>query len=469
MSEYPLIIDGRKVTTTKQLDVFNPANGELVGSCAEAGREHLDAAVAAARNAFASWSSADDAERKQALHRMADALEANAAELATLLTREQGKPLNGMGSQFEIGGAVAWTRYNAEMDLPVEVLEETDATRIEMHRKPLGVVGSITPWNWPVMIAIWHIMPAIRTGCTVVLKPSSFTPLSTLRMVELFNEVLPPGVLNVVAGGGGIGRGIASHEGIDKIVFTGSTPTGRSIMENAAPTLKRLTLELGGNDAGIMLHDADPEALAEKLFWGSFINGGQTCAALKRLYVHDSIYDKVCDALTNFAANIPVGDGLDENSLIGPIQNRAQFDYVCELVDDAVANGAKVLCGGKPTGKGLFYPLTLIADADDGMRVVDEEQFGPVLPIIRYSDVDDAVRRANNSENGLGGSVWSSDLEAAQKVASRLECGTAWVNKHAMIQPDVPFGGVKASGFGVEFGRPGLEEYTSIQVINIDK
>lgn len=464
--DYALIIDGKKRPTAQSVEVYNPSTGAVVGRMPMATPQDLEDAIAAAGRAFASWSKVPDEERRAACHKMADIVEANTEELAKLLTAEQGKPLNGLGSRFEIGGVLAWTRATAELRLEPEVLQDTPEGRIELHRKPVGVVGSITPWNWPLMIASWHIIPAIRTGNTVVIKPSPYTPLSTLRMIELMNQVLPPGVLNVISGADSLGAAMTSHPGIAKIVFTGSIATGRKVMASAADTLKKLTLELGGNDAGIVLPDADPKAIAPDLFWGAFINGGQTCAALKRLYVHDSIYDEVCKELTAFAATVPVGDGMDEQSRIGPLQNRMQFDKVKELVDDAVENGGRVLCGGKPMeGPGHFYPVTLVADVQDGVRIVDEEQFGPVLPIIRYSDPDTIVELANRNPHGLGGSVWSADPAKAKKVAQHLECGTAWVNKHGGIQPNAPFGGVKLSGLGVEFGLEGLKEYTTIQTV----
>ena len=473
MSEYNMIIDGKKVITDKAFNVLNPATEEVVAPCPQAGPEHLDQAVAAAQRAFASWSQLDDAVHKQKVREIADVLEAHTEELARILTEEQGKPLKGfagLGAGFEVGGAVAWCRATAELDLPVEVIQDNDEVRIEVHRKPLGVVASITPWNYPLMIAIWHVMPAIRAGNTVVLKPSSFTPLATLRFVELANEILPPGVLNIVTGEGGMGRQITGHPGINKIVFTGSTPTGKNIMQNAAGTLKRLTLELGGNDAAVVLSDVDPKAIAPKIFATSFINSGQTCAALKRLYVHEDIYEEMCSALTEIAKSVTLGNGLEDGVDFGPVQNKAQFDLVCELAEDAKKTGARFLIGGEPTaGKGYFFPITLVADITDGARLVDEEPFGPILPIIKFTDVDDAIRRANNSPNGLGGSVWSDDIDKAKQLAARLECGTAWINHHAILQPNAPFGGVKESGFGVEFGHYGLEEYTNIQTMHIYK
>ncbi len=466
MQTWSLIIDGRKVETTRHSDVRSPSDEQIVGRMPLATREHVEAAVAAAARAAARWAATPDAERAAACRAIADRIEANAEELARLLTQEQGKPLNGLGSRFEIGGAVAWTRATAELNLPVEILQDGPQGRVELHRKPIGVVAAITPWNWPVMIACWHIIPAIRAGNTVVIKRSPLTPLSTIRLVELINEVTPPGLVNVLTGENEIGSLMTAHPRIGKVTFTGSIATGRKVMESSAATLKRLTLELGGNDAGIVLPDADPKAIAEGLFWGAFINGGQTCAAMKRLYVHDSIYDGVCDALVAFARTIPMGDGLDESSILGPVQNRRQYDIVATSVEEAKSKGGRVLLGGDPgNGPGNFYPITLVADVDHGCRLVDDEQFGPALPIIRYHDLEDAIAKANDSPMGLGGSVWSADIAKARAVASRLECGSAWINKHGAIQPNAPFGGVKQSGVGVEFGVEGLKEFTTIQTI----
>lgn len=469
MSNYGLIINNEKHTTTSSFGVTNPATATLLDQCPNASAEQLDQAVNAARQAFKAWSITTDAERKTACHRIADIIEANAAELAALLTLEQGKPLKGTGSEYEIGGCIGWTRYTAELELPIEVLEDTEAQRVELHRKPLGVCASITPWNWPLMIAIWHIIPAIRSGNTVVIKPSPYTPLSTLRMVELLTSVLPPGVINAVTGDDKLGALISAHPNIDKIIFTGSTATGKKIMANAATNLKKLTLELGGNDAGIVLEGTNPQEIAEQLFWTAFINNGQTCAALKRLFVHQSIYEETCQALSTIAQSIPVGDGLNEQSLLGPIQNAMQFEKVCDLVNDARAQGARILCGGQPLDRdGYFYPPTIVADITVGTRLVDEEQFGPVLPVIPYQDIEQAVAMANASNVGLGGSVWGEPALAYQ-LATRLECGTVWINNHAAIQPNIPFGGIKDSGIGVEFGIDGLKAYSSTQAVFIKK
>ena len=471
MPTYSLIIDGKKVSTAETFPVLNPATEKVVAQAPKASAEQLNQAVAAARRAFPAWSATPDAERSRLVHAIADALGAHSEELTKLLTLEQGKPgvgFAGMGGAFEIGGTLMWAHATADLELPVEVIQDNEQARIEIHRKPLGVIGSITPWNFPLMIAIWHIMPALRSGNTVVIKPSEYTPLTTLRAVEIMNEILPPGVINIVTGDGSLGAAMSSHPDINKIVFTGSTATGKKIMQSAAGNLKRITLELGGNDAAIVLPDTDVAAAAPKIFATALFNNGQTCAALKRLYVHEDIYDEMCDALAAIASSVKTGDGSIEGMDFGPIQNKPQFDKVCAIASEAKASGARFLTGGEPVqGAGYFFPVTIVADIADNTRLVAEEPFGPILPVLKFSDVEDALRRANDSNNGLGGSVWSSDVARATALASRLECGTAWVNGHAMIQPNMPFGGVKESGVGVEFGRYGLEEYTNIQSLYI--
>ncbi|WP_343731892.1 aldehyde dehydrogenase family protein [Duganella sp.] len=473
MKTYPMTINGKAIDTGRTLDVINPALGRPFAAVPAARPQDVDAAVAAARAAFPAWRATPHAARQAMLHALGGALEANMPELMDLITRETGKPLQGLnnvGSGMELGGAIAWTHVTADLPLEPEVIQDNDQARIEVHRKPLGVVASITPWNWPLMIAIWHIIPALRAGNTVVLKPSEYTPVATARFVELAQAVLPPGVLNVVTGGGDIGAALAGHADVNKIVFTGSTRTGKRIMEGAAASLKRLTLELGGNDAGIVLPGADVPAVAARLFGVAFHNNGQTCACLKRLYVHDSQYEAICNELVRLARAVRVGDGLDPQTELGPLQNRAQLDVVGTLAADAAAHGGRILSGGKArAGQGYFFEPTIVAGLSNGARLVDEEQFGPILPVIRYSDVEQAIALANDNPNGLGGSVWSSDLQLAAAVGKRLECGTVWINEHGAVQPDAPFGGVKQSGIGVEFGRHGLEEFTAIQTVKIMK
>lgn len=466
LNKVSFVINGKRVDSDTTFAVRNPSTGALVANVPNCSPTDLDRAVDAANQAFLSWSQKSDAELREACEAVAAKIGEHTEEIAQLLTAEQGKPLNGMGSRFEMGGAQAWAAHTASLSLAVKTLQDNEQGHIELHRRPIGVVGSITPWNWPVMIAVWHILPALRTGNTVVIKPSPYTPVSTLRLVEIMNEVLPPGVVNAVSSDDklhNIGAAMSSHPGIRKMIFTGSIATGKHVMRSAAETIKRLTLELGGNDAGIVLPDVDPKAIAGGLFWGAFINNGQTCAALKRLYVHEDVYEQVCHELVEVAKTIPVGDGMDENSILGPICNQMQFDKVKRLVDAGKSKG-RVLLGGEP-GEGLFFPPTIIADLEQNDPLVAEEQFGPALPIIKYSDLEQALRWANEGDTGLGGSIWTNDIEKAKTLASRMKCGSLWINKHGAIQPNAPFCGVKCSGVGVEFGEEGLAEYTDIQVV----
>ncbi|TDD87731.1 aldehyde dehydrogenase family protein [Saccharopolyspora karakumensis] len=445
-------------------EIKDPATGETVGRAPEHARAHLDSAVDAARAAQPGWDALGHAERSSYLNRAAQAVEDNAEALAELLSREQGKPLNGPNARFEVGACAAWLRTTASFELEPEVV----ADGAELHYRPFGVVGAIGPWNWPMMISVWQLAPSLRMGNTVVLKPSEYTPLSVLALAHVLNTALPDDVLHVVSGGREIGEALVAHPHIDKLMFTGSTETGKAIIRSSADTVKRLTLELGGNDAGIVLPDIDPASIAEDLFWGAFINTGQTCAALKRLYVHETVYDDVVEALAGLAAAMPMGVGLDESNVLGPVQNKAQYDIVTELVQAAKDDGARIVVGGNPVEDqpGYFYPTTLVADIDDKNPLVAREQFGPVLPIIKYSSVDEAVAMANGLDVGLGASVWSSDQEKAHSVAVRLQAGTVWINKHGAVDPRIPFGGAKQSGYGLEFGVEGLKHLGQPQVIS---
>jgi phenylacetaldehyde dehydrogenase len=458
------------ITDPDGREILDPATGELVGRVHESTVEDLEQALARARAKQPEWAAVPDAERCALLQRAADAVEANAPALAELLSREQGKPVqNGPNALFEVGGAVAWLRATASLPLEPETIVDDESGHAVLHYDPIGVVGAISPWNWPMMISVWQIAPALRMGNTVVAKPSEYTPLSVLGLVHVLNQVLPEGLVTAVAGGREVGAALSQHAGVDKLMFTGSTATGKAIMRSAADTLTRLTLELGGNDAGIVLPDADPQAIAEGLFWGAFINTGQTCAALKRLYVHEDVYDAVCEALTEVAAAMPMGQGRDERNVLGPLQNRAQYEIVADLVEKARSGGGRVLIGGDPDESlpGHFYPTTLVADLDDDNPLVTEEQFGPALPIVKYSSVDDAVRMANRLDVGLGASVWSSDVARAREVAARIQAGTVWINKHGAVDPRMPFGGIKSSGHGVEFGVEGLKALGVPKVISV--
>jgi acyl-CoA reductase-like NAD-dependent aldehyde dehydrogenase len=466
-SSQHLIIGGQPVRSTRSFGVINPATGSVFAQCPLATEDELNAAVEAARRAFPAWADRPIDERARLIELIADALEAQTEGFIKLLSAEQGKPERPAASG-EITAAVSWIRATARLRSAVEVIQDDDVARVEVHHKPLGVVGSITPWNHPVLIATWHIMPALLAGNTVVIKPSAYTPLTTLWLVALANQVLPPGVLNSVAGEDSLGRAMSEHAGIDKIIFTGSTATGRKVMASSSATLKRLTLELGGNDAAIVLEDADVEKCAARIFAKTFNNSGQTCAAIKRLYVHESIHDALAERLAALARDARVGAGNEPGTQFGPLQNRKQFEHVCALAEDARRRGGRFLAGGQPLdGPGYFFPLTIVVDVKEGARVVDEEQFGPILPVMPFRDEEEALRRANASENGLGGSIWSSDVARATALAQRLECGTAWVNDHASISPIAPFGGAKQSGIGVEFGLRGLEEFMQLQTVRI--
>lgn len=449
-------------------EILDPATGDVVGHAPVHTVDDLDRAVAAATAAQPPWAALGHERRSELLMRAADAIDANAEALARLLSREQGKPLNGPNARFEVGGASGWMRAAAATPLEAEVVFDDGETHAEIHYRPIGVVGAIGPWNWPQMITVWQIAPALRMGNTVVVKPSEYTPLSVLALVAVINEVLPAGVLNIVVGGRDVGAALSAHPQVGKVMFTGSTATGKAIIRSSADTVKRLTLELGGNDAGIVLPDVDPKAIAEGLFWGAFINTGQTCAALKRLYVHDDVYDDVVAALGEVARTMPMGVGTDEKNVLGPLQNKQQFDIVDRLVESAKASGARVVLGGEPDRDqpGYFYPTTLIADIDNDHPLVAEEQFGPALPIIRYQDLDEAIEMANGVDVGLGASVWSSDREKARDVASRIQSGTVWINAHGVVHPMVPFGGAKQSGYGLEFGVEGLKALAVPQVVN---
>lgn len=476
MQTYFNIVNGQALDSDQSFESYNPANGQAVGRVPISTEAQVTAAVAAARAAQPAWAARPDGERKALMMKLAEVIKGNAEYLAGWVTCEQGKPLGGVGpdqvpgARFEVWGCEVWTQVPASLDLPVEVVFEDETRRDEVHRKPFGVVAAIAPWNWPLLIAIWQIIPAIRAGNTVVIKPSEYTSIGTLELVRLLNEVLPKGVVNTVSGPGEVGVWLASNPDVDKIMFTGSGPTGQKIATMAAKNMVPTTLELGGNDAAIVLPDADPKAMAMGLFWGAFVNMGQTCACVKRLYVHDSIFEPTVQALKELAQAMPMGDGLALGIAMGPIQNRMQYDKVVSLVESAKRAGGTIVCGGEePSGPGNFYPLTLVTGLKDGDRLVDEEQFGPVLPIIRYSDIEEAIASANRLDAGLGASVWSTDLDKARAVASRIEAGSVWINQHGAIHPMVPFGGIKGSGHGVEFGIDGLKAVTRPQVIGMKK
>ncbi len=464
-ADYKLLIAGELVPGAGRFDVLNPATGEVFASAPRANREQLEQAVAAAKAAYPAWSRQSIVDRRRLLGALADALSARGKELARVLTQEQGKPLP--QATREIDRAAVQIRAFANMNLRVEVLRKTDTAKIVRQRAPLGVVAAITPWNSPILLLMAKLAPALLAGNTVVVKPAPTTPLTTLRFGELCAEVLPKGAVNVITDLNDLGEALTSHPDIAKVAFTGSTATGRKVMASAAGTVKRLTLELGGNDPAIVLDDADPKEVAPKIFAGAMANSGQICLAIKRVYVHDSLYEALCAELARLADAAVVGDGLKEGTQYGPLQNKQQFERVLEFVEDARQHG-KIIAGGRRLpGGGYFVVPTIVRDIPDDARLVREEQFGPILPVLRYSSVDDAIARANDSPYGLGATVWTADVERGYQVASQIEAGTVWVNKHMDLSPEIPFAGAKQSGHGTEMGQEGLEEFTQSRVVNM--
>lgn len=464
---FQMTINGVGVGTAAAIDVRNPATGEVFAQAPSATAADLDHAVASAAAAFESWKTTPIAERKAALNRAAAIIKAHADELALLFVQEQGRPLP--GAKAEILGASMWMDATTLLDIPVEVTEDTDSRRVEVHHVPLGVVCGIVPWNFPVLLAVWKIAPALLAGNTLVLKPSPFTPLVTLRIGELIRGCFPAGVFNVISGDDALGPLMTAHKGFAKISFTGSTATGRRVMESAAKDLKRITLELGGNDAAIVLPDVDVDAVAAQLFEGAFHNTAQVCVATKRMYIHADIYEPLRDRLHALAKATPVGDGAQQGNRYGPIQNEPQFRRVLGLLEEARANGLTLLEGSPVPDSGYFVPLTLVDNPPEDSRVVVEEAFGPILPLLKWTDLDDVIARANDSEYGLAGAVWSADVEKATEIAHRLDTGTVWINQNLQSTPFTPLAGAKQSGFGQENGLAGLLEFTRPKSIFIPK
>ncbi|SEI52496.1 aldehyde dehydrogenase family protein [Pseudomonas sp. NFR16] len=467
---YYLSIAGQLVETHETFDVMNPATGQVLAQAPAGTAEQLEDAIAAAKSAFKGWSALSYDEREQYLIAYADALQAHRDELSVLLTLEQGKPLKTM-AQPEVDQAISWIRQIAARRIPVEIVEENDSHIVELHHTPLGVVGAITPWNFPVLLALWKVAPALLTGNTMVIKPSPFTPLTTLRFGQIAQSVLPAGVLSVVSGGNELGPQMTAHPDIAKISFTGSTETGKHVIRSAAGTVKRLTLEMGGNDAAIVMPDADWKSIIPQLFWGAIGNSGQWCVGIKRLYIHRSFHAPFVAAFVEYARQQKLGNGLDAEVTVGPVQNKMQFDKVRTFLDDIKANGQNIVLGGEvdESRPGYFIPVTVVDNPPEQSKIVQEEQFGPIVPIIVYDEVDDVIERANDSPFGLGGSVWGRDTRAAVAVANRLETGMVWVNEMHTQGVDIPFGGHKQSGVGTEQGHEGRLLFTNPKTVLIKK
>ena len=464
---FTMTIDGQSAPAVSSMGIINPATGAVFAQAPDCSRDQLDEAVASSAAAFESWKHADISVRRAALLAIAQVMEANAPRLGALLTSEQGKPL--ADATGEIAIAVARLRGTAALALAQVVVERAPGRRVRVIRTPLGVVGAIAPWNFPISLAMQKVASALLAGNTVVLKPSPTTPLTTLLIGALARHLLPAGVLNVVSGADPLGQWMTEHSGIAKISFTGSIETGRRVMASAARDLKRVTLELGGNDAAVVFPGVDVSAAAERIFWAAFRNAGQICIAAKRIYVHDAIYEEFKDAFVALACRAKVGDGAEPGVEIGPVQNLQQFRRICGLIAECAREGHRFALGGTapPEGGGYFLPLTVVDDPPEDSRLVAEEQFGPIVPLLRFTQTEDVVRRINATRFGLACSIWSPDETFAASLADHIDSGTVWINEVQLLSAAVPFGGHKASGIGVEGGQEGLLEYTNAKVVTL--
>jgi acyl-CoA reductase-like NAD-dependent aldehyde dehydrogenase len=419
--------------------------------------------VRAAHRVFPAWAQTTIAHRQEVLALMARRIEEHAQELGELLSLEQGKPL--AAAVAEAHSTAGYFRFFAQESLEPEVIEDSDARRVEIHRDPLGVVGAIIPWNYPLLLLAFKLPAALLAGNTIVVKPSPTTPLATLRLGELLADLVPAGVVNIVTGGQPLGPQLTSHPLVRKVAFTGSTETGKKVMAIAAENLTRVTLELGGNDPAIVFPDVDVKATADLIFQSAFGNSGQVCRAVKRVYAHEDVVDELSAELARLADQAAVGDGMQEGVEFGPVQNGAQYGRVLELLEEASLSG-RVLGGGPVEGKGYFIRPTIVVDPDEQCGLVQEEQFGPVLPVLSFTESDEVVGRANSGPYGLAASVWTRDPEVSRRVARQLVTGTVWINKHIDRTPHLPVAGAKQSGIGVELGRQGLLDFTQLKIVN---
>ncbi|MEV4211223.1 aldehyde dehydrogenase family protein [Micromonospora sp. NPDC049662] len=456
-----MTIDGRSQGGDQTIDVEDPATEEIFTAAPHCTQAQLAEAVGSCRTAFRSWSTTPIDTRREYLRACGDVLAARRDEIAELLTREQGKPLS--QARAEVDLSAGWFGHTAVLPLGAEVLVDDQSAHIELERVPHGVVAAITPFNYPIILGICKLAPALLAGNTVLWKPSPVTPLSSLLIGELLRDVLPPGVLNVVSGGGDLGRSLVTHPDVALVSFTGSVATGRAIA--SAVGLRHVVLELGGNDPAIVLPNADVGALASSLFTLATLNSGQFCAAIKRVYVHRAQQAELFDALASLAGDARLGSGFDPRTTLGPLTTRSQLDRLTGLVEAAVAAGGRAAGGRKLAGPGHFYPATVVTDLPTGTQLESTEQFGPVIPVLGYDDPAQAVAAANATEYGLGASVWG-DPDAARSLSSGIDAGTVWLNTHGDLRHDVPFGGARSSGRGVEYGYLGLLEYTRVKVVN---
>lgn len=476
-----LIIDGKSVQAQsgKTFATVNPATGKEICQVAEGGVADVDLAVKAARKALEdpSWCDMSAVDRSLLLNRLADLIERDAAELAVLECIDNGKPAT-LTQVVEIEGSIKTFRYFAGWPtkfggetLPVSPRSGAKILNYTV-REPVGVCGLIVPWNYPMSMAAWKVAPALAAGCTVILKPAEQTPLTALRLAELALEAgIPPGVFNVITGFGEAGAALVDHPGVDKVAFTGSTSVGKAIVRGSTVNLKKVSLELGGKSPQIVLPDADLDAAAASIAAGIFFNQGQTCTAGSRLYAHSSIHDDLLARVADHAAKLTIGNGLDPSVNFGPLVSQEQWDQVNSYVEIGKSEGADVMIGGgrpQAHNDGFFFEPTIMANAGRDMRIVREEIFGPVLSALSWSDPDDLVAQANDSDFGLSAGIWTNDLRQAHRLAAAVKAGTVWVNCFNLVDNATPFGGFKQSGWGREHGRQAMELYSEVKSIWIN-
>lgn len=459
-----LLIDGALVDGDLAMDLLDPTRGVAFSQSPRASTAQAEQAVAAARRALKGWAALGYEGRRPYLERMADAITEARDKIAETLTRERGGPI--ADCRVEVERARDAIRYFAAQSLDDRVIRKSARELIVEQRYPQGVVVAIMPWNRPMTLLSFKLGPALITGNTVIAKPAPTTPLSTLMLGELAAEIFPPGVFQTLVDQNDLGPMLTSHPDVAHVSFTGSTPTGKQVLAAAAGTMKRFTLELGGNDAAIVLDDVDIDWAADHIFASAMINAGQVCFAAKRVYAPRKLAQPLAEALARRADAAVLGDGLDPATTMGPLQNRMQFDKVLDFIASARADGGTFVTGGEPTGQGFFIRPAIVTGLPDSSRLVREEQFGPALPVQVYDDVDDAIERANDTEYGLGGTIWAKDVERGIALAGRIETGTIWVNQHFSLPLDVPFGGAKQSGIGLQNGIEGMQDFTQMRVMN---